>query len=52
MVDGAVNLSGTTSGASGGLLRTLQTGRVQQYGALLFGATVVLAVGLVLFVSA
>jgi NADH-quinone oxidoreductase subunit L len=47
VVDGAVNLSGTTAGASGGLLRTLQTGRVQQYGALLFGAATLLALALV-----
>ena len=52
VVDGAVNGAGLGAGAAGGFLRTIQTGRVQQYGALLFGATAVLAIGLVLLVSA
>ena len=52
VVDGAVNGVGLGAGAAGGFLRTIQTGRVQQYGALLFGATAVLAIGLVLLVSA
>jgi NADH-quinone oxidoreductase subunit L len=52
VVDGAVNGAGLGAGGIGGILRTIQTGRVQQYGALLFGATAVLAIGLVLFVSA
>jgi NADH-quinone oxidoreductase subunit L len=52
VVDGAVNGAGWGAGGAGGFLRTIQTGRVQQYGALLFGATAVLAIGLMLFVSA
>jgi NADH-quinone oxidoreductase subunit L len=52
VVDGAVNGAGIGAGGAGGFLRTIQTGRVQQYGALLFGATAVLAIGLVLLVSA
>jgi len=52
MVDGAVNGAGLGAGSAGGFLRTIQTGRVQQYGALLFGATAVLAIALVLLVSA
>jgi NADH-quinone oxidoreductase subunit L len=47
-VDGAVNGSGVISSASGQLLRRMQTGKVQQYGALLFGGAVVLA-GIVIF---
>jgi len=43
LVDGAVNGSGTASDSFGQALRRLQTGRVQQYGALLFGGAVVLA---------
>jgi len=43
VVDGTVNGSGAASEAFGQALRRLQTGRVQQYGALLFGGAVVLA---------
>ena len=43
LVDGAINGSGASAGFSGQLLRRIQTGRVQQYGALLFGGAVVLA---------
>ncbi len=50
VVDGAVNGAGAVAEGSGGLLRTLQTGRVSQYGALLFGATAVGALVLVLVV--
>jgi NADH-quinone oxidoreductase subunit L len=38
IVDGAVNGAGFTAEESGGLLRYIQTGRVQQYAAVLFGA--------------
>ncbi|MGH9182398.1 MAG: NADH-quinone oxidoreductase subunit 5 family protein [Acidimicrobiales bacterium] len=47
IVDGAVNGVGFGAEDMGGILRTIQTGRVQQYGALLFGAATVLALGLV-----
>jgi NADH-quinone oxidoreductase subunit L len=50
VVDGAVNGSGMGADSLGGVLRTMQNGRVQQYGALLFGGTAVLALGLVIFV--
>ncbi len=50
VVDGAVNGAGFGAEGFGGILRTIQTGRVQQYAALLFGATTVLALGLVIFV--
>jgi NADH-quinone oxidoreductase subunit L len=43
LVDGTVNGSGYASESFGQALRRLQTGRVQQYGALLFGGAVVLA---------
>jgi NADH-quinone oxidoreductase subunit L len=43
LVDGAVDGSGVVAGAGGQLLRKLTSGRVQQYGALLFGATAVFA---------
>jgi NADH-quinone oxidoreductase subunit L len=49
-IDGAVNGSGFGASGLGGALRTIQTGRVQQYGSLLFGATAVLAIVLVLTV--
>src|SRR5205085_6797057 len=38
VVDGAVNGAGFTAEESGGILRYIQTGRVQQYAAVLFGA--------------
>jgi NADH-quinone oxidoreductase subunit L len=43
VVDGVVNGSGAGAEESGQLLRRLQSGKVQQYGALLFGGAVVLA---------
>jgi NADH-quinone oxidoreductase subunit L len=48
VVDGAVNGSGAGAEGSGQLLRRMQTGKVQQYGALLFGGAVVLA-GILVF---
>ncbi len=48
IVDGAVNGSGAGAEGSGQLLRRMQTGKVQQYGAMLFGGTVVLA-GIIVF---
>ncbi|MGE0877030.1 MAG: NADH-quinone oxidoreductase subunit L [Acidimicrobiia bacterium] len=50
VVDGVVNGSGVGARESGGFLRTLQTGKVQQYGALLFGAATIAALALVIFV--
>jgi NADH-quinone oxidoreductase subunit L len=50
LVDGLVNGSGHTAEGSGGVLRRIQSGRVQQYGALLFGAAAVGALVLVLTV--
>ena len=43
VVDGAVNGVGLTASESGGVLRRLQTGRIQQYAALFFGAAAILA---------
>src|SRR5205085_7406440 len=48
VVDGAVNGAGFTAEESGGILRYIQTGRVQQYAAVLFGAVGVFALVLVL----
>ena len=50
VVDGAVNGVGFSAEGSGGLLRRVQTGKVQQYGALLFGAAAVGALILVIVV--
>jgi NADH-quinone oxidoreductase subunit L len=41
VVDGAVNGLGLSAEAGGGALRTVQTGKVQQYATVLFGALVV-----------
>jgi NADH-quinone oxidoreductase subunit L len=43
VVDGAVKGVGTAASASGGVLRHLQTGRIQQYAALFFAAAAILA---------
>ena len=43
VVDGAVNGVGAAAEGSGGILRHLQTGRIQQYAALFFAATAILA---------
>ena len=51
VVDGAVNGAGVTAEGGGSVLRLLQTGRVQQYAAFLFGAVVVLGGVLVLFTT-
>ena len=46
-VDGLVNAAGAGAEEGGKALRKTQTGRVQQYAAFLFGASALLAVGLV-----
>ena len=43
VVDGAVNGSGALASGSGKVLARTQTGRVQQYGAVLFAAAAILA---------
>jgi NADH-quinone oxidoreductase subunit L len=43
VVDGAVNGAGATASGSGGVLRHLQSGRIQQYAALFFAAAALLA---------
>jgi NADH-quinone oxidoreductase subunit L len=43
VVDGAVNGVGATAEGSGGILRHLQTGRIQQYAALFFAGAAILA---------
>jgi NADH-quinone oxidoreductase subunit L len=49
-IDGTVNGSGYGAEGLGSAFRRLQTGRVQQYGSLLFGGTVLLALGLIVLV--
>ncbi|HWW52830.1 MAG TPA: hypothetical protein VNY84_03635, partial [Acidimicrobiales bacterium] len=51
VVDGAVNELGAGAEESGGILRLMQTGRVQQYAAVLFGAAALVALALILFVT-
>ena len=48
VVDGAVNASGTVASESGHALQPVQSGKVNQYGALLFGAAGVGAVLLII----
>ena len=52
VVDTIVKGSGTTAGSTGQLLRKGQTGKVQTYGAYLFGAATVLAAVFVIIASA
>ena len=48
LVDGAVNGAGTTAENAGGALQPVQSGKVNQYGALLFGAAAIGALVLVI----
>jgi NADH-quinone oxidoreductase subunit L len=48
VVDGAVDGSGSIARGTGGVLRPLQSGKVNQYGALLFGAAAIGALVLVI----
>jgi NADH-quinone oxidoreductase subunit L len=48
VVDGAVNGSGSVASGAGSALRPVQSGKVSQYGALLFGAAAIGAVVLVI----
>ena len=48
LVDGAVNGSGKAASGAGHALQPVQSGKVNQYGALLFGAAAVGAIVLVL----
>ncbi len=48
-IDGAINASASVTGAGGGILRLLQTGKVQQYAILLFAGTVILVAGFIIF---
>jgi NADH-quinone oxidoreductase subunit L len=50
VVDGAINSSATAANNSGQVFRRLTSGKVQQYGALLFGAAAVFAGAIILFV--
>jgi len=48
-VDVAFNASAAAAGGTGGLLRLLQTGRVQQYAFLIVAGTVILVAGFIIF---
>jgi NADH-quinone oxidoreductase subunit L len=48
VVDGAVNASGLAASESGHALQPIQSGKVNQYGALLFGAAAVAAIVLII----
>ena len=51
VVDGLVNGTGASAEGGGSVLRRLQTGRVQQYAAFLFGAGAIGALALVLYAN-
>ncbi len=48
-LDGAINASAGVTGAGGGFVRLLQTGKVQQYATLIFAGTVLLVAGFIIF---
>ena len=48
-LDAAINATAAGAGGGGGALRLLQTGKVQQYAALIFAGTLVLVAGFVIF---
>jgi NADH-quinone oxidoreductase subunit L len=48
-VDGVFNASAAATGGTGGLVRLLQTGRIQQYVFLIVAGTVVLVAGFIIF---
>jgi NADH-quinone oxidoreductase subunit L len=48
-IDGAINASAALTGSGGGILRLLQTGKVQQYATLIFAATVLIVAGFIIF---
>ena len=50
LIEGTVNASGKISNRGGGILSKIQTGKVQQYAALLFAAATVLAGIFIIFV--
>ncbi len=50
LVDGLVNATGIASSEAGAELRKQQTGKVQQYAGVLFGASVLLAAAFILFI--
>ena len=50
VVDGAVNSSASAANSSGQVFRQLTSGKVQQYGALLFGAAAIFAGAIIIFV--
>jgi NADH-quinone oxidoreductase subunit L len=51
VVDGAVNGAGLSAEGGGSLLRVLQTGRVQNYAAIMFGVAAISALGLAVLIT-
>ena len=49
VIDGVANGSGRTATGAGGSLRPIQSGKIQAYGALLFGAAALAALALIIF---
>ncbi len=49
-VDGVANSLGTGAGLGGGVLRTVQNGKVQSYAALFLGSVALITLGLLLFI--
>jgi NADH-quinone oxidoreductase subunit L len=48
-LDGAINASGAATSAFGGALRVIQTGKVQQYAAMMLAGTLIIVAGFIIF---
>jgi NADH-quinone oxidoreductase subunit L len=48
-IDGAINASAAGTGAFGGVLRVIQTGKVQQYAAMMLAGTLIIVAAFIIF---
>ena len=48
-IDGVINSAGASTGGFGGVLRVIQTGKVQQYAAMLIAGTLLLVAAFIIF---
>jgi NADH-quinone oxidoreductase subunit L len=48
-IDGAINASGAATNAFGGVLRVIQTGKVQQYATMMLAGTLIIVAGFIIF---
>jgi NADH-quinone oxidoreductase subunit L len=48
-IDGVINASGAATNAFGGVLRVIQTGKVQQYATMMLAGTLIIVAGFIIF---